>query len=182
MRWINETTVAQSLDFTSLFAALLEHFGGDFQQPARQLLMLQPEQPARPAQHARPKQSAQHDALALLPAWNDEFIGCKLFSYFPDNPLQGKPRLYSKLMLFSARDGAPLALMDAVLLTHWRTAAVSALAARLLAKPSAENLLICGSGQLAPYFARAYTAALPLKSIQIWGRDQAKAEALAPMW
>lgn len=166
MRWINEAAVAASLNFPALFATLQAHFAGSFQQPARQLLALAPEQ------------SERHDALALLPVWNDDFIGCKLFSYFPDNPAQGKPRLYSRLMLFSARDGEPLALLEGALLTHWRTAAVSALAARFLANPAARTLLLCGTGQLAPFFARAYASALPLRDINIWGRDLAKAQAL----
>lgn len=70
-------------------------------------------------------------------------------------------------------------MLDGKNLTFWRTTAASALAADYLAKPDASTLLICGTGNLAPYLAWAYAAIRPLSKVLVWGRDKQKALAAA---
>jgi 1-pyrroline-2-carboxylate reductase [NAD(P)H] len=154
----------------ALLQALKADFAAPHQMPQRQLL---------PLGHLSSADGTQpnHDAIALLPAWNDHFISCKLFSYFPANPAQGLPLLHARLMLLARQSGVPLALFEARSLTNFRTAAVSALAASYLAKPTASRLLLLGTGQLLAYFVRAYLAVRPLREIAIAGRSLAKTQA-----
>ncbi|MBW3695007.1 ornithine cyclodeaminase family protein [Vibrio sp. T187] len=116
-----------------------------------------------------------YEAFALLPAWNENLITVKAFTYFPENHLQDKDSLASKVLAFDRRNGEPLALLDGKVLTFWRTAAASALAADYLARSDANQLLICGTGNLAPYIAWAYAAIRPLTEVVVWGRDEKKA-------
>jgi 1-pyrroline-2-carboxylate reductase [NAD(P)H] len=69
----------------------------------------------------------------------------------------------------------PLALVEGRSVTFWRTAALAALAADYLARKDAARLLVCGTGNLAPYMALAYAAVRPIREIGIWGRSPEKA-------
>lgn len=128
-----------------------------------------------PQRRVMPLEENGYDAFALLPAWSEDLITVKAFTYFPQNPMHGKDSLASKILAFRRNDGEPLALMDGKVLTFWRTAAASALAADYLARKNATRLLICGTGNLAPYMAYAYAAVRPLQKVMIWGRNEDKA-------
>lgn len=118
-----------------------------------------------------------HDAFAILPSWNDELIALKAFTYFPENQTPHRT-LYSQIMVFDRRCGEPLALVDGVSVTCWRTAGVSALASRFLSRPDSETLLLLGTGALAPFLIRAHACVRPLKNVLLWGRSPDKAEVL----
>lgn len=128
-----------------------------------------------PQRNVMPLEEGNYDAFALLPAWNERLITIKAFTYFPDNAQEGKDSLSSKILAFNRTDGEPLALLDGKVLTYWRTAAASALAADYLSRDDASTLIICGTGNLAPYIAWAYAAVRPLKQVWVWGRDGQKA-------
>ena len=130
-----------------------------------------------PQRRVMPLEEGNYDAFALLPAWNDSLITVKAFTYFPQNYLEGRDSLASKILAFDRANGTPLALLDGKVLTFWRTAAASALAADYLANKNASSLLICGTGNLAPYIAWAYAAVRPLEKVRVWGRDVSKARA-----
>lgn len=118
--------------------------------------------------------------LLLMPAWRkDGHLGIKLVTVFPDNGERGLPAVIGQYLLLSARTGQPLALLDGTMLTRRRTAAASALAAQLLARPDASRLLMMGTGALAPHLIAAHAAARPIREVAIWGRNAAKAQALA---
>jgi 1-pyrroline-2-carboxylate reductase [NAD(P)H] len=63
--------------------------------------------------------------------------------------------------------------------TFWRTAGISGLATRLLAREDASTMLLLGTGNLAPYMIRANASVRKLKKVMIWGRTTANAETLA---
>ena len=71
-------------------------------------------------------------------------------------------------VLQSGRTGETLAAIDGTRLTHWRTAAASALAARHLARADAKRLLIVGAGALAPFLARAHASVRRYETIAVW--------------
>ena len=97
----------------------------------------------------------------------------------PSGTQAPKQTLYSQILLFGRESGEPLALVDGVSVTCWRTAGVSALASRLLSLPESETLLLLGTGKLAPYLIRAHLSVRPLKKVLVWGRSPERAEALA---
>jgi ornithine cyclodeaminase len=73
-------------------------------------------------------------------------LGAKLVSVFSGNAAKGLPTHLALIVLLDARTGGLLAVMDGRYITGVRTAAVSALSSRLLARPTAASLAIIGSG------------------------------------
>jgi ornithine cyclodeaminase/alanine dehydrogenase-like protein (mu-crystallin family) len=107
--------------------------GGEVYQPLRTII--------RPP-HAR-------GLLGLMPAYRhgeNGAFGMKAICVFPGNPAMGKDAHQGMVMLFSQETGEPQALMNASQITATRTAAVSAVATHLLARPDAEQLGIIGAG------------------------------------
>ena len=165
MKIISAAEVHSALSYPALIDALQQAYAGKFTMPPRQVFLLD-------------EASGTHDAFAVLPSWNAEFIGVKAFTYFPGATAPYKS-LYSQIMLFDREHGEPLALVDGTTVTFWRTAGISGLATRLLAREDASTMLLLGTGNLAPYMIRANASVRALKKVMIWGRTAAKAEKLA---
>lgn len=77
------------------------------------------------------------------------------------------------ILLFSAKDGRVLATFDAGELTKLRTAAVTCLAAKFMARPASSSLTVFGTGTQAAGHAAALVQVLPIDRIQIVSRDDA---------
>lgn len=161
MRVIEADEVQRALDFPSLVAALRATFAAPAGTPRRSVYQLAENDP-------------YHDAFAVLPAWTDEAIGVKAFTYLPSNVPQGRQILHSKILLFDRKTGAPTALVDGTTVTLWRTAAVAALAADYLARRDSRRLLFCGTGNLAPYMILAHASVRSYERIAVWGREPDK--------
>mgnify|MGYP005810907135 CR=1 FL=1 len=167
MKIINTEQVQQQLNFKELIPLLKDSFSKPFHMPQRQVHALDPEN------------QSNHDAFALLPSWNDEVIGNKAFTYFPDNAAKHDlPGLFSKIMLFRRKTGEPLALVDGTSVTYWRTAAISALASQLLSREDSRHLMLFGTGNLASYLLHAHISVRDIKQVTIWGRCADKVNAL----
>ena len=167
MKIINTEQVQNSLNFDELIPLLKESFGKPFHMPQRQVHPLSPED------------KQKHDAFALLPSWNEEVIGNKMFTYFPDNSdKHNLPGLFSKIMLFRRNTGEPLALVDGTSVTYWRTAAISALASQLLSREESQHLMLFGTGNLAAYLLHAHISVRKLQKVTIWGRSAEKVQKL----
>jgi len=125
------------------------------------------------------------DTLLLMPAWNAELIATKLVTVIPDAP----HTVQATVLLLDRRTGEPRALMDGEALTLRRTAAASALAAQVLARPEARTLLVVGTGRLARWMARAHAALWPgavatpaspgPQRVLCWGRRAEAAREMA---
>ena len=97
--------------------------------------------------------------LGLMPAYRTGehgAFGMKAICVFPGNPAIGKDAHQGAVMLFSRETGELIALMNASEITAIRTAAVSAVATRVLAREDAHQLGIVGAGVQ----ARTHLAAL----------------------
>lgn len=77
------------------------------------------------------------------------------------------------VLLFSSEDGRVLASFDAGALTRLRTAAVSALALRHLARPDSRRVALFGTGTQARVHAQMLASQLPLQEFRIVGRASA---------
>jgi ornithine cyclodeaminase/alanine dehydrogenase-like protein (mu-crystallin family) len=119
--------------------------------------------------------------LGNMPGYlaDPECFGVKLVSLMPRN----EPGRYSShlglVLLFESEHGCPVGILDAAEITAIRTAAVSGLATRLLARPDAGDLAILGAGEQARSHLEAMLAVRPLRRIRVWARDRAKAEVFA---
>jgi ornithine cyclodeaminase len=104
-----------------------------------------------------------------------------MFTSFPANLADGTlPAVQAVCVLFDGSNGKPLAVMDGTEITHWRTAADSALGAKYLAGPGPNTLLVVGAGEMAAWLVRAHRTVRPsLSRVLIWNRTMARAEGLA---
>jgi ornithine cyclodeaminase len=120
--------------------------------------------------------------LGLMPAYRageQGAFGLKAICVFPGNPAIGKDAHQGAVMLFSRETGELLALMNASEITAIRTAAVSAVATRMLAREDAEQLGIVGAGVQARTHLAALSAVRPIKRAKVACRNIEHAEGLA---
>ncbi len=104
--------------------------------------------------------------------------GAKILSLYPGAPAMGLSSHQGYVLLFDSTDGRPLAIFDADGLTAMRTAAVTMLATRALARPDPGVMTICGAGEQAEWHLRACLDCFPNAQLRLWARDPAKARAL----
>lgn len=165
MRTIDNETIDQVLNYDKMLEALYKIFISKFTMPVRH-------------HHFYNTPDSAENALILMPAWTDKYLGCKQVIVAPKNAEQHLPAIHALYTLFDAETGVPLAQMDATKLTSVRTACASALAAKYLARENAENLLVIGSGRVAYHLAQAHSSVRNYKHIEVWARNTDKAQAL----
>ena len=109
------------------------------------------------------------------------FMASKLITSFPANLAEGKlPAVQAVFIIFDGRNGKPLAVIDGTEITYWRTAADSALGARLLARPDPQTLLVVGAGEMSRWLVRSHRAVRPsLQRVLIWNRNPDRAVEVA---
>jgi len=104
-------------------------------------------------------------------------LAVKCATIFPANRALEKPMVNGGVSLFSDEDGSLAAILDFHLVTKWKTAGDSLLAARRLARPDSKNILIVGAGTVGRSLKQAYAAAFPDAHFTIWNRSRAGAES-----
>lgn len=120
------------------------------------------------------------DTLLNRSAWIDGLgLAVKSATIFPGNTARGASSINGGVMLFSDGDGTLQAIIDFHLVTKWKTAGDSLLAARRLARPDSRSILIVGAGTQARGLHAAYSAAFPAATFTIWNRTPANAAELA---
>jgi ornithine cyclodeaminase len=102
-------------------------------------------------------------------------LAVKCATIFPGNKDARKPMIDGAVNLFSGQDGVLEAILDFKLVTKWKTAGDSLLAARRLARPDSRNILIVGAGTVGHSLHQAYSAAFPQAQFTIWNRSAAGA-------
>lgn len=105
-------------------------------------------------------------------------LAVKCATIFPGNKAAGKPAIGGAVNLFSGKDGALEAILDFALVTKWKTAGDSLLAARRLARLDSKNILIVGAGTVGHSLREAYGAAFPKAQFTVWNRSPEGAQAL----
>ncbi len=166
MRVFDAAETAAALPYPALLDAIEAAFAAGWTAPLRH--------------HHTMKRPGEPDAtLLLMPAWAGDTGGVKIVNATPAAAARGMPTIAASYLLFDAATGAHLALMDGATLTARRTAAASALAARLLARRDARRLLVVGAGRVAQELPAAYAAALSVESVAVWSRRPEAARTLA---
>lgn len=119
------------------------------------------------------------DARALVPmAAHAPYLGRTLVKLLADAPAEraaGRPAQRSTVALF-ADDAECLALVDGAVITRMRTAAVSVLATRALARPAPRVLGLLGAGPLAVEHAVAHHEVLGVEEVVVWSRSERSRE------
>ncbi len=121
------------------------------------------------------------DTMLSRHAWIDGLgVLVKVGQVFPENPGKfGIPTINGIATLFDDVTGMLAATIDFHLVTKWKTAGDSLLAARHLARPDSENILIVGAGPVARSMVEAYGALFPNARFSVWNRTASKAAELA---
>ena len=138
---------------------------GHAEMPVRQILWL----------------DEKRGALGLMPAHlaNHAALGLKAVTFFPRNEGTELDSHQGAVLLFETGRGRLLAVIDATSLTSVRTAAVSGLATRLLARPEAADLALVGSGVEARTHLEAMLAVRALKRIRVASKTFERAKSFA---
>jgi len=139
--------------------------------------------------HGQGRATQPPQVLTLLPENRGDFItysgilpednvfGVKVSPYVV-TPSGGK--VTAMTMLMSLETGQPLLFCDSLALTTERTAATTALAVDLLARPDTANLTIIGSGSVALAHLRHVLPLRPWKRIRLHSRNiSSKKDALS---
>ena len=109
--------------------------------------------------------------MATLAAADDPpFLAVKALVLNPDNPKNGLASINSLVTLLDSRSGLPLAMLDGNWVTAVRTAGLSAVAAKRLARPDASVAAFIGCGVQAHSHLQALAALFPLTEIRAFGR------------
>ncbi|MBK5259088.1 MAG: ornithine cyclodeaminase family protein [Thermoanaerobaculia bacterium] len=114
--------------------------------------------------------------LGLMPAYrggNEPIYALKEVCVFPGNRARGLDSHLGAVLLHSGTTGELIAIVNASAITAIRTAAVSALATRLLAREEASVLAILGSGTQAEAHLAAIPLVRPIREVRIYSRSRA---------
>jgi ornithine cyclodeaminase len=134
-----------------------------------------------PVTPVRSHYAAQGGELLLMPAWGAIGVGVKLITLDAGNPGRGLPFIHGVFILFSPEGKEPVATMDGAALTAIRTAAVSALSTRHLAREDARKLLIFGAGRQSHAHLEAMAAVRDFDSVTVVDPAKDKAEELVAL-
>jgi alanine dehydrogenase len=166
--WLSESDVRAALPMRELIdameLALIAFSAGRVVQPVRGIMEIGP-----------------RSFFGVMPALDPDgaMVGTKLVTVVPENTAKGLPSHQAAIVLFDPASGALLAVADGRYITEARTAAVSAVSVRHMARPDAAVLAIIGSGVQ----ARSHLEALPLvrdfREIRVWSPNAARLQQFA---
>ena len=167
-RFIGRDDIRRVLTFEACVPLMREAMvavsSGGINQPPRQILPL----------------VSGRGAFGVMPGViADDRFGAKLISAFRHDPGSHLPAHQGVVVLFDPQTGAPVCVLDAGEITRIRTAAASALATEVFARPDATSLAVLGTGEQAEAHVRAISAIRPLRRIVVWGHNLEHAQRLA---
>jgi ornithine cyclodeaminase len=120
------------------------------------------------------------DTLLNRAAWIDglgQLVKCA--TIFPGNGAHGLPSVNGAVTLFADQTGVLEALVDFHLVTKWKTAGDSLLAAKKLARADSRKILLIGAGTVASSMVQAYSSAFEDAEFSVWSRNPVSAAAFA---
>jgi ornithine cyclodeaminase len=120
-------------------------------------------------------------AFAVMPAYlgTPKTVGAKVVTVVPGNHGTEFDSHQGAVLLFDSNNGSLVAILDATPVTAIRTAAVSGVATRELARENASSLAILGSGVQAFTHLEAMCAVRPIKTLRVYSRNHANCQRFA---
>jgi len=165
--FLDEKQVKERLRMADLIPAmekaLIDFSTGRVAQPVRQVIPVDP----------------PGGFYGIMPALTPDGLGQKIVTFYPPNADKGIHTHMALIILNDRETGAPLAVMDGRLITEMRTAAVSAVATKLLAPKEAKTLAILGSGVQARSHFEALSLVRKFTEIRVWSQTKTHAEEFA---
>lgn len=130
------------------------------------------EKAPRVASHSR------EGVIELMPTSDGETYSFKYVNGHPSNPSRGYQTVTAFGVLADVGNGYPTFLAEMTLLTALRTAATSAMAAKLLARPDSQVMAMIGTGTQAEFQALAFRAALGINRLRVFDPDASAVDKL----
>jgi thiomorpholine-carboxylate dehydrogenase len=165
--FLTEEQVRKHLSMATLIPAMekaLEDFSaGSVTQPVRSVIPIDP----------------PGGFFGVMPARTPDGLGLKAVTFYSSNAERGIPTHMATIFLVDPQTGTPLAIMDGRFITEMRTAAVSAVATKLLASPDAKVLAILGSGVQARSHIEALRLVRGFEEIRVWSQTIEHAKRFA---
>lgn len=157
-RWVARTGVENAI------AGLTEYVEHDFRRwPAF-------------AKTARVASHSPLGVIELMPTSDGETYAFKYVNGHPANPARGFQTVTAFGVLADVHNGYPTFVSEMTVLTALRTAATSAMAAKLLARPDARTMAMIGTGTQSEFQALGFRRALGIERLRIWDSDPAAME------
>lgn len=157
-RFLNEDDVRAALPMRDLIEcmerALVEFSAGRVQQPVRMVVEF----------------GAQRSLFGLMPSYVESLpaLGAKLVTVCSGNAARGLGTHQAIIVMFDPETGVAEAILDGRYITEARTAAVSAVSARQLARKDARVLGILGSGVQARSHYEALGLVRQFREVRVW--------------
>nr|XP_060642612.1 ketimine reductase mu-crystallin [Anolis sagrei ordinatus] len=119
--------------------------------------------------------------LGVMPAYsaNEDALTTKLVTFYENSKDPTVPSHQATVLLFDPSNGSLRAVMDGSVITAKRTAAVSAIATKLLMPANSEVLCILGAGVQAYSHYDIFTELFSFKEVRIWNRTEERAQKFA---
>src|ERR1039457_852091 len=161
--WLSESDVRAALPMTELIdameAALIAFSAGRVVQPVRTVFGIR-----------------ERCFFGLMPAFDSDasILGAKLVTVIPENTAKGVDSHQAVIVLFDPASGALVAVTDGRYITEARTAAVSAVSVRHMARRDARVLAILGSGVQAHSHLEALPLVRDFGEIRVWSPHAAR--------
>ena len=168
-RLLTEDHVKSLLPMSDLIASMESSLGrfsaGEVLQPVRTVLMVGP----------------TRAYFGLMPAFipHPASLGAKLVTVFSTNAARRLPSHLATILLLDPETGALQAIMDGRYITEARTAAVSAVSVRHLARTDAATVAIIGTGVQAQSHVEALPHVRPLREIRVWSPNATSRDRFA---
>lgn len=121
----------------------------------------------------------KHGVFELMPCASDEYYTYKYVNAHPANPAIGKLSIVALGMLADVATGYPQMVCDMTLLTALRTAAMSAIAAKNLARKDSRILGLIGTGAQSEFQTHAMCSQFDIEEIRYFDRDERAMEKYA---
>ena len=166
--WLSESDVRAALPMGELIdameRALIAFSTGRVAQPVRTVMEIR-----------------ERAFFGLMPALDCDasLLGAKLVTVLLENAAGGLPSHQGVIVLFDAASGALLAVTDGRYITEARTAAVSAVSVRHMARRDARVLAIIGSGVQAHSHLEALALVRDFREIRVWSPNAARLQEFA---
>ena len=117
--------------------------------------------------------------IELMPTSDGTLYGFKYVNGHPKNTRDGRQTVTAFGVLADVGSGYPMLLSEMTILTALRTAAMSAVAAKYLARPGSKTMAIIGNGAQSEFQALAFKAIVGITHLRLYDLDPAATERCA---
>lgn len=180
MQWLNKQTVTEHLSIQEAIDTIEEML---FQQSLHPSWIKSPERLVIDTfsddllSDNKPSSGSHLSMPATIYDGKDEYTAVKLVTICPDNPSRDLPTTTAIMTVSNNATGEVLAVMDGIYITQVRTAALSAIATKYMAKPDCKSVAVVGCGGMAYEQLNAILTVRPeINIVYLWNRSSEGAE------